>query len=196
MNKASKITLLTVSAVLIVGGIGAAIYAIATESDKGKTPQTESTETTILHDDVEIFYNDDGNVKSERYYEDNKFIGQRDYHYTDNAMYTMEFDKNGKEVGTSVTEFNAAGSISKVTSYKFRVLSEEIEYDYYSDLRTPEKKTAKTYVGNDIYTEKTYFAESGKKTRQCTFLNDDMIEEYYFDENGNVIENGGETSED
>ena len=72
MNKASKITLLAASAVLIVGGIGAAIYAIATESDKTKAPQTESTETTILHDDVEIFYNDDGNVKSERYYEDNK----------------------------------------------------------------------------------------------------------------------------
>lgn len=196
MNKASKITLLTVSALLIAGGIGAAIYAIATESHKDKAPQTESTETTILHDDVEIFYNDDGNVKSERYYDNNVFIGQRDYHYTDTAMYTMEFDKDGKEVGTSVTEFNAVGSISKVTSYKFRLLSEEIEYDYYSDLRTPEKKTAKTFVGNDVYVEKTYFSEDGKKTRQCTFLNDDMIEEYYFDENGNVIENGGETSED
>ena len=34
MNKASKITLLAVSALLILGGIAAAVFAIATESKK------------------------------------------------------------------------------------------------------------------------------------------------------------------
>ena len=196
MNKASKITLLVVSALLILGGITAAIFAIATESKKDKSPDADNTETTVAQDSVDIVYNDDGNVKSERYYENNVFIGQRDYHYTDTAMYTMEFDRNGNEVASSVTEFNIVGSISKVTSYKFRLLSEETEYDYYDDLRTPEKKTVKSYVGNDVYAEKTYFAENGKKTRNCKFLNDKLIEETYYDENGNIIKDGGETIED
>ena len=92
--------------------------------------------------------------------------------------------------------FNIVGSISKVTSYKFHLLSEETEYDYYDDLRTPEKKTVKTYVGNDIYAEKTYFSADGKKTRHCKFLNGEIIEDTYYDENGNVIKDGGETIED
>ncbi len=198
MNKASKITLLIVSALLIIGGIGAAVFAIATESDKNKNKdkETDSAETTVLHDDVEYVYDDDGNIKSERYYENNVFMGQRDYFRTETAEYITVFDKDGNEVGGSVTEFNIVGSVSKTTTYKFHLLSETVEYDYYDDLRTPEKKTVKTYVGNDIYAEKTYYGENGKKTRQCTFLNDTTIEDNYFDEKGNIIKNGGETSEE
>ena len=194
MNKATKIILLAVSALLIIGGVGAAIYAIATESKKGY--QNDSTETTEAQEEVEYFYDDDGNIKSERYYKNGSYIGQRDYYYTDSSIYITEFDKNDNEVASSVKEFNIVGSISKITSYKLHLLSEEIEYDYYDDLRTPKKKTVKTYVGNDVYAEKSYFAEGGKKTRQCNFLNGEILEDKYFDESGNVIENGGETSED
>lgn len=196
MNKASKITLLAVSALLILGGIAAAVFAIATESKRDTAPSGDSIQTTVPHDSVEIDYNDDGNIKSERYYDNNVYVGKRDYHYSDTAMYTMDFDRDGKEVASSVTEFNIVGSISKVTSYKFHLLSEETEYDYYDDLRTPEKKTVKTYVGNDIYAEKTYFSADGKKTRHCKFLNGEIIEDTYYDENGNVIKDGGETIED
>lgn len=196
MNKASKIILLTISALLIIGGIAAAVFAIATESDKGKEEDTLPSETTVHHDDVEYTYDEKGNVKSERYYKDGAFIGQRDYFYTENAIYTTEFDKDRKEIGSSVKEFNLVGSVSKITTYEYHLLKETVEYDYYYDLITPEKKTVKTYVGNDIYAEKTYYAENGKMIRHCTFLNDNMLEDVYYDEKGNIIENGGETSEE
>lgn len=196
MNKASKITLLTVSALLIIGGIAAAIFAIATEADKNKNQDDIPAETTVPHEDVEYVYDDDGNIKSERYYNKGVFVGMRDYYYTDNAIYTTVFDKDNKEIESSVKEFNIVGSISKITTYKYHLLSETVEYDYYDDLRTPEKKTVKTYVGNDIYAEKTYYGENGKITRHCTFLNDNIIDDIYYDEKGNIIENGGETSEE
>ncbi len=197
MNKGTKIALLIISALLIIGGIAAAVIAIVTESDKSDAPDTDApTETTVIHDSVEYFYDDDGNIKSERYYDNNVYMGKRDYFRTETAEYITVFDKDGNEVGSSVTEFNIVGSISKITTYQFHLLSETVEYDYYDDLRSPEKKTVKTYVGNDIYAEKTYFAENGKKTRYCTFLNDTTLEDNYYDENGNIIKNGGETSEE
>ena len=196
MNKGTKITLLILAAILICAGIGAAIFAIATESHKKQDGGADTGETTALHDDVEYVYDEEGNIKSERYYKNNEYIGQRDYYITDTAEYVTVFDKDGREIESSVTEFNARASITKITTYKYHLLSEVTEYDYYSDLTTVAKRTVKTYVGDDVYAEKTYFSENAKKTRQCTFLNDEMTEDVYFDENGNVIENGGETSEE
>lgn len=196
MNKGTKITLLILAALLIAAGIGAAIFAIATESDKAGNADPDSNETTKLHDDVEYVYDEKGNIKSERYYKDNEYIGQRDYYTTENAEYITVFDKDGREVESSIIEFNARASITKKTTYKFHLLSEVAEYEYYHDLTTVAKRTVKTYVGDDVYAEKTYFSENAKKTRHCTFLNDEMIEDTYFDENGNVIENGGETIEE
>ncbi|MBE6588078.1 MAG: hypothetical protein E7647_06660 [Ruminococcaceae bacterium] len=197
MNKVTKILLLVLAAALIIGGIVAAVLAITNESDKAKKPSADGSDTTLApHDEVEYIYDEKGNVKSEIYYKDNVYIGQRDYFQDGNKEYITVFDKDRREIESSLLEKNVAGSVIKITTYKYHLLSEIVEYDYYYDLITPEKKTVKTYVGNDVYAEKTYYSENGKKTRQCSFLNDELLEDVYYDEFGKIIENGGETVEE
>ena len=51
-------------------------------------------------------------------------------------------------------------------------------------------------LSQDELAEKTYYAENGKKTRTCKYLNGELTEEIHYDENGVFIENGGETIEE
>ena len=80
-------------------------------------------------------------------------------------------------------------------------LIESIEYDYYEDLTTLQKKTTKTYVDGVEYAEKEYYDEAGKLTRKCTFEDGNTISDvtYTYDADGEIVdsaptEEGGETN--
>lgn len=197
MNKTVKTVLLIVAVVLIIGGIGAAVYALIPAPEKDGSDKGEGVTTTeVIHDDIEYVYNEDGSLKSEIYYKDNKYNGQKDYYKGEKDEYITVFNADGEEISSSVSKFNGAGSLVSVTTYEGGKIAELSEYDYYDDLRTLAKKTVKTYEGEDELAEKTYYSEAGKKTRTCKYLNGTLTEEIYFDEKGNVIENGGETVEE
>lgn len=196
MNKTVKLLLLILACVLILGGIGAAVFALITAPEKESTDNDGATTTEVIHDDIEYIYNEDGTVKSEIYYKDNKYNGQKDYYKGEKDEYITIYNADGEITESSVSKFNGAGSLTSVTTYKSGKIYESTEYDYYDDLRTLAKKTVKTYEGEDELAEKTYYNENGKKTRTCKYLNGSLTEEIYFDESGNVIENGGETVEE
>lgn len=195
MNKTTRIVLLAVAALLIIGGIGGIVYCIFFGGSSSENEKTEGT-TAVIHDDIERFYDDEGNLKSEVYYKDNVYNGQTDYYKGQRAYYSTTFDKDNNEIASTVTETNAAGSITKITSYEGGTLVELVEYDYYEDLRTVAKKTVKTYEGEDEHAEKIYFAEAGYKTHVITFLNGNIVTETLYDENGNVTKSGGDNVEE
>ena len=185
MSKAKKTTLLIVAALLILGGIAAIIYAVAygIKNDSQDSLNTDET-SGIQHEDVEYIYDNNGNVKSEIYYKDNKYVGRKDFFSEKNKQYVTELDNEGNEVFSSVTELNAAGSISLITKYENKELTETVEYVYYDDMRTLRKKTTKTFEGDNEYAEKVLYSEDGQKIQVSKYENGALIEETLFEENG------------
>ncbi len=196
MNKTTKAIVLTIAVIFIVAGIGAGIFAVIMGSKDSSGDDVAGPVTTVtLHDDVEYVYDENGELKSELFYKDNVYIGKTDYYTGEKTRYATSFDADGNETASTSTEFNGAGSVVLITSYENHKLIETVEYDYHYDMRTPAKKTVKTYSGEDEYAEKTYYSEDGKKTRICKYLNGELTEETLYDENGKTIVNGGDTVE-
>lgn len=197
MTKITKIILLVIAVLLIVGGIAAAVFVLVSDNGADNNDDSVADETTVrLHDDVEYIYNENGDVKSEIYYKDDVYIGRKDFFKSGKYEYVTVLDADSNETYSSITELNLAGSISLVTVYENKELSKTVEYVYYDDMRTLAKKTTKTFDGDDEFAEKIYYSESGVKTRVCRFENGTVTEDTYYDENGKVIENGGETVEE
>lgn len=196
MKKKTKLIALIIAAILMIVGIGGAVFALIMES-KAPAPaeKPENDTTAVVHADIEYVYDDKGELRSEIYYKDNVYNGQKDYYTADDAAYTTTFDKDQNEIASSKTDFNIVGSISYVTEYENHKLVKTVEYDYDDDLITLLKKTTKIYEGEDELAEKVYYA-NGKKTRICKYKNGTLTEDIFYDENGNTIENGGETVED
>ena len=183
MKKTTNVIGIAVAAVLILGGIAGAVYAlVADRSDAADEAVEGSVTTEIIHDDVEYRYDENGDLKSEIYYKDNVYDGRKDYYNADGIEYVTVFDKDGNETFSSKAEYNAAGCLSTMVSYENHVLKEDVKYVYGDDLRTLEKKTVKTYEGEDEYAEKTYYNEEGKKARVCKYLNGELTEEIVYDE--------------
>lgn len=187
-----KTVALIIGIVLILLGIGGAVAALIIG---GKEPEPNAGGDTAIvteHAETEYKYDEDGQLSSELYYENDVYVGRKDY-YTDGLKhYTTTFDADMNEIASSVTVFNAAKSIISITSYENHKLKETVEYDYYYDLVTPAKKTVKTYDGDDEYAEKTYFTEDGKKEKVCKYLNGELTEEKLYSQSTD----GGETNED
>ena len=196
MKKSTKIILSVIAVLLIAVGVCGIIFALIGNGDKVDAESTEGKETEKIHDSVEYIYDADGNIKSEVYYKDNVYNGQKDYFSTESSEYVTVFDADHNQIESSVTELNTVGSISKITTYRDGEVYRTVEYDFAYDLRTVAKKTVKTYTDKGEEAEKTYFDENGKQQRYCTFLNGEITSDTYYDENGNVVENGGETVEE
>ena len=200
MTKSTRTALIVIAAIFIAAGIGGIIFAFCGNfggaASVGDDTTAETTFPEIIHKDVEYTYDDNGNLISQVFYKDNVYNGQIDYYRTENEEYITEFDKDNKEVSSTVTKHDALGNVSSVTTYKDGKVYETIEYDYHSDFKTPAKKTVKTYEGDRELAEKTYFSEEGKKTQVCKYEDGKLVSETFFDENGNVIEKGGDTVEE
>ena len=180
MKKSTKALTLTVAALLIAGGIGGGVYAVLAEKAAAETDT--AAETELVHDNVEYVYDENGDLKSEIFYDNDVYMGRKDYFNSDGVSYVTEFDKDDNEIFSSMTETNIVGSITKTTSYENHTLKETVEYVYGDDLRTLQKKTVKTYTGEDEYAEKIYYNEEGKAARVCKYLNGELTEEIIYDE--------------
>lgn len=200
MTKSVRTVLLAAAALLIVAGIGAMVFALTfdfdADTDKIPDETLETTRPEVIHEDVEYIYDAEGNLKSEVFYKDNVYNGQRDYYRDGKDEYITEFDKDHNEIMSSVTNRDALGNISTVTTYKDGKIYETVEYNYYDDFVTPSKKTVKTYEGDCELAEKTYFSEKGVKTRTCYYEDGDLLKEVFYDENGKPVDKGGETVEE
>lgn len=200
MTKSTRNILIVIAALLIAAGIGGMVFALTAGigNDAPEVPDEthETTRPEIIHEDVEYVYDDDGNLKSEVFYKDNVYNGQRDYYRNEDGEYITEFDKDKKEIMSSVAKHDALGNISTVTTYKEGKLYETVEYDYHGDFVTPAKKTVKTYEGDRELAEKTYYSEEGKKTQVCKYENGKLVSEVFYDESGKIIDKGGDSVEE
>ncbi len=182
MKRSTKVLSLAIAIVLILGGIAGAIFAIIADKTQLSAPTDSAENAVVIHEDVEYLYDANGDLKTEVYYKDNVYDGRKDYYNADGDEYVTVFDKDGNEIFSSKAEYNAAGCLSTMISYENHTLKEEVEYVYGDDLRTLQKKTVKTYKGEDEYAEKTYYNEEGKKARVCKYLNGELTEEIVYDE--------------
>ena len=194
MKKSTRVSLLIVAAILFAAGIGVLIFAAV--SSFAPDPDGDTVETR--HAETEYIYDDEGNIKSEIYYKNDKYNGQTDYYLSSDkkTYYVISYDKDNKEIGSTVTKYNSLGTIVSVQVKEMGDVVSLTEYDYYDDLTTPKIKTEKTYADGVENAVKTYFAEDGNKTRVMEYKDGDLVSDTYYDEKGNVIENGGETVEE
>lgn len=182
MKNTKKLIGIIIASALIAGGIAGSVYALIADNKKEEPVADSSVTTEIQHDDVEYIYDENGDLKSEIYYKNNVYDGRKDYFNVDGDEYVTIFDKDRNEIFSSLSEYNAADRLSKVTSYENHALKEIVEYTYAEDLRTLTKKTVKTYVGEDEYAEKTYYNEEGKAAKVLKYLNGELTEEIVYDE--------------
>ena len=194
MNRSKKTALLIVAAILIVAGLAliaySVIYLMGNEGDAGSDAPK--------HAETEYTYDDEGNITSEKYYKNDVFTGQTDF-YTSNdskTQYAIRYDADLKEIGSTVTKMNSFGTILSVQVKEMGEIVSLTEYSYQDDMVTPKKKVEKTYEDGVEFAVKTYYSENGTKTRVCEFEDGEMTADTYYDEKGNVIENGGETIEE
>ena len=195
MNKSTKAILLSIASVLVAVGIGLMIYAaVYTSLSNGENKESIETQ----HSEIEYVYDDEGNIKSEVYYKNDKYNGQTDYYLSKDKKthYEMVYDKDNKEIGSTVTKYNSLGTIISIQTKELGDVVSLTEYDYYDDLATPKIKTEKTYENGSENAVKTYFSEDGHKTRVMEYKDGELVSDTYYDEKGNVIENGGETIEE
>lgn len=201
MKKSTMILLIIVAVLLIAAAAFCAIFLFIDTSDAPPAADTEVTTKETIHDNVEYKYNEDGQVSQILYYENDVLQGSTDYVYMDDYTCIVYFDGNNQQTGYEQTYHNALKNPTKYIKEEGDTLVESIEYDYYEDLTTLQKKTTKTYVDGVEYAEKEYYDETGKLTRKCTFENGNTISDvtYTYDADGEIVdsaptEEGGETN--
>lgn len=182
MKSSKNVIGIIVAVLLILFGVGGAVFAVVADNGDQTAAVDSSVTTAPEHDDVEYIYDDKGDLKSEIYYKDNVYDGRKDYYNADGDEYVTVFDKDDNEIFSSKTQYNGAGRLSTRVSYENHQLCEEVEYVYAEDLRTLQKKTVKTYKGEDELAEKTYYNEEGKAAKVLKYLNGELTEEIVYDE--------------
>ena len=194
MKKSTRVFLIVIAAILFAAGIGVLIFADVSSF----APASDGDTVETRHAETEYIYDDEGNIKSEIYYKNDKYNGQTDYYLSNDKKthYVIRYDKDNKEIGSTVTKYNSLGTIISIQEKELGEVTSLCEYDYYDDLTTPKIKTEKTYADGVENAVKTYFAEDGHKTRVMEYKDGDLVSDTYYDEKGNVIENGGETVEE
>lgn len=195
MNNKTKTVLLIISAILVATGIALLIYAAVSSSGNGGG---DDTAAETQHAEIEYRYDDEGNISSEIYYKNDKYNGQTDYYLSSDkkTYYAIVYDKDSKEIGSTVTKYNSLGTIVSVQVKELGEVVSLTEYDYYDDLTTPKIKVEKTYEDGVENAVKTYFAEDGQKTRVCEYKDGELVSDTNYDENSIINENGGETVEE
>ncbi len=207
MKNSTRIILLIIAGLLIVGGITAAILSLVLDKpDSGKAGGNTTTQANagatspegtalsliqLLDSNdqnltVEYAYDERGGIVNEKYYYKGVYYGQRWYYSADKEDHSMLYDAEGNEIGASKTTYNVAGSIYFIEEYANKKVIKTTEYDYYEDLRTPKKKTVKDNSGDVELAEVTRFDEKGRKTETVKFRDGQEIEKITYDENGNA----------
>ncbi len=190
MKKSIQIVLI-IAVVLLVAGAGVcAILLFSDKPNNTNTPvQTEMPPET-QHENIEYQYNEDGQISKIIYYDNDVLQGSTDYVYTDNYTCIIHFDKDNEQIGYEQTNYNALKNPIKYIEKKLGELVMSIEYDYYADQSTLQKKTTKTYKDSTEIAEKEYYDEAGKMTRKCTYEDGNLTSDitYTYDANGKVAE--------
>ncbi|MCI8610328.1 MAG: hypothetical protein HFE66_00225 [Clostridiales bacterium] len=193
MKKSIRIVLI-IAVVLLV--VGAGVCAILLFSDKPDNTKTPSTQTEIppetQHENTEYRYNEDGQISKIIYYDNDVLQGSTDYVYTDDYTCIIHFDKDNEQTGYEQTNYNALKNPTKYIEKKREELVTSIEYDYYADQATLQKKTTKNYKDGAESAEKEYYDEAGNMTRKCTYEDGNLTSDitYTYDANGEVVESG------
>ena len=188
--KKSTMILLAVLAVLLIGAAAfCAVFLFTTRSDP-PSADTESSAVETVHESTEYKYNEDGQVSQILYYENDVLQGSTDYVYMDDYTCIVYFDGDNQQTGYEQTYHNALQNPTKYIKNEGGTLVESIEYDYYDDLATLQKKTTKTYTDGIEYAEKEYYDEEGRLTRKCTYEDGNTVSDitYTYDANGEIAD--------
>ena len=130
MNNKTKTILLIISAILVATGIALLIYAAVSPSFGNGNGNDTAVETQ--HAEIEYRYDDEGNISSEIYYKNDKYNGQTDYYLSSDkkTYYAIVYDKDSKEIGSTVTKYNSLGTIVSVQAKELGEIVSLTEYDY------------------------------------------------------------------
>ena len=187
-KKTLRILIVTAAVLLAVGVLG--IAAVLLSGNKDSADGDPATEPLVTHAPEEYNYNDDGSVSSILYYKDNVYNGRTDY-YTDvmkNIDYVMSYDADGNETESERTEHNLDGAASYYEKTVAGNVVQSIEYVYYSDTTKLKKKTTKEYDSEGTENaEKLYYYENGKVSQRCNYVNGELTNQVFYDENGNTV---------
>ena len=192
MKKSIRIILI-IAVVLLVAGAGVcAILLFSDKANNTNTPVQTETSLETQHENTEYQYNEDGQISKIIYYDNDVLQGSTDYVYTDDYTCIIHFDKNNEQTGYEQTNYNVLKNPTKYIEKKLGELVTSIEYDYYTDQSTLQKKTTKTYKDGTESAEKEYYDEAGKMTRKCTYADGNLTSDitYTYDANGDGAESG------
>lgn len=195
MKKSTLILLIITAALLIVAAITCTAFLLLDNSEQ-QPEQTEKTTDTI-HENIEYRYNEDGQISKIIYYDNDVLQGSTDYVYMEDYTCIVYFDKDNKQTGYEQTNHNALKNPTKYVKKEGDTLLESIEYDYFDDLATLQKKTTKTYTDGVEHTEKEYYNELGQMTRKCTYEDDNLISDltYTYNEAGEAVDSAPTSSD-
>lgn len=194
MKKSTLIILIVTAALLIAAAITCAIFLLL--DDSGQQPEQTAKPTDTLHENVEYRYNEDGQISKIIYYDNDVLQGSTDYVYMEDYTCIVYFDKDNKQTGYEQTNHNALKNPTKYVKKEGDTLLKSIEYDYFDDLATLQKKTTKTYTDGVELAEKEYYNEAGQMTRKCTYEDGSLISDltYTYNEAGKAVDSAPTTT--
>lgn len=193
MKKITLIILIGVAVLLIAAAITCAVFLFSDDS-ASPSVQTEKPMDTI-HENVEYKYNEEGQISKILYYDNDVLQGSTDYVYMDDYTCIVYFDKDNKQTGYEQTNHNSLKNPTKYVKKEGDKLLKSIEYDYYDDLSTLQKKTTKTYTDGIEYAEKEYYNEAGQMTRKCVYEDGELVSDltYTYNEAGEAVDSAPTT---
>ncbi|MBE6714860.1 MAG: hypothetical protein E7575_06235 [Ruminococcaceae bacterium] len=159
--------------------------------DKGSAPSSdETTQESLQHEPVEYFYDNKDRIKSEVYYENNVYNGQKDYFYNDRETHIMIYDSEKKLCENIKSVVNAVGNLTLEEKYKDGKQVSSLEIVYHDDLVTPKKETLIEYTDKGEEATKTFYDEDGNTVSVSKYLDGELTEEkLYQNDEGNANEN-------
>lgn len=193
MKKSTLIILIIAAALLIAAAITCTAFLLLDNS--GQQPEQTEKPTDTVHENIEYRYNEDGQISKIIYYDNDVLQGSTDYVYMEDYTCIVYFDKDNKQTGYEQTNHNALKNPTKYVKKEGDTLLESIEYDYFDDLATLQKKTTKTYIDGVEHAEKEYYNEAGQMTRKCTYEDGDLISDltYIYNEAGEAVDSAPTT---
>lgn len=185
-NKTLKILIISAAVLVVVALCGAvAAFMLVRQESSRENVTTEPTAST--HAPEEYTYDEDGNITSIIYYDNNVYNGRTDY-YTDPSTgteYVMTFDVDDNEIASEKTTHNADGTVALHEEKKNGKKTLSVEYNYFDDTSKLKKKTTKEYDEDGTEkAEKLYYHENGKVSRRCNYINGEMTDQTFYDTDG------------
>ena len=195
MKKSSLVILIVTAVLLIAAAITCAAFLLL--HDSGQQPKQTEKPTDTLHENIEYRYNEEGQITKIIYYDNDVLQGSTDYVYMEDYTCIVYFDKDNKQTGYEQTNHNALKNPTKYVKKEGDTLLKSIEYDYYDDLATLQKKTTKTYTAGVEYAEKEYYNEAEQMTRKCTYEDGNLISDltYTYNEASEAVDSAPTTSD-